>query len=165
MPDPKRPLPYPEINLDEVRAYANRRADATSVRQLARDIGMRHTSLEKFLAGSQPYAKTRVPIVQWYLRVTKAGSATPDRQVESTVLDPDRHLDALLTDLRGEVRTEARLRIVGALAQAYRRMGMPEPEWLYGGSLSAVPEQDGTRRVPSAVTTNLTGERTGQPCG
>ncbi len=132
MPDPKRPIPYPEIDLEEVRAFANRRADETSVRQVAREIGMRHTALVKFLAGSEPYAKTRIPICEWYLRVTKARPAGPVRQEESAVLDPDGHLDALLADLRGEARTEARLRIVGALAQAYRRMGTDEPGWLYG---------------------------------
>lgn len=131
MADPKRPLPYPEVDIDEVREFANRRADATSVRQVARDIGMRHTALVKFLSGSEPYAKTRVPIVEWYLRVTKARPAAPDREAESAVLDPAGHLDALLADLRGEARTEARLRIVNALTQAYRRMGTTEPAWLY----------------------------------
>jgi hypothetical protein len=47
------------------------------------------------------------------------------------VLDPDGHLGALLADLRGEARTEARMRIVNASAQAYRRMGVDEPEWLH----------------------------------
>jgi hypothetical protein len=131
MPEPKRPVPYPEINLDEVREYANRRADATSVRQVAREIGMRHTALTKFLSGSEPYAKTRVPICEWYLRVTKARPAAAEHQEESAVLDPDGHLEALLVDLRGEARSEARLRIAHVLAQAYRRMGMAEPSWLY----------------------------------
>jgi hypothetical protein len=117
MPDPKRPLPYPEIDLNEVRTYANRRADATSVRQVAREIGMRHTALTKFLAGSEPYAKTRVPICEWYIRVTQGRPAKPGRQ-ESALEDAEGHLDALLVDLRGEVRTEARLRISTALAQA-----------------------------------------------
>lgn len=131
MPDPKRPLPYPEIDIAEVRELANRRADATSVRQVAREIGMRHTSLDKFLAGSEPYAKTRIPLCEWYLRVTKARPAAADHQ-ETAVVDAEGHLDALLIDLRGEARTEARMRIATALAQAYRRMGMTEPGWLYG---------------------------------
>jgi hypothetical protein len=130
MPDLKRPLSYPEVDIDEVRAYANRRADATSVRQVAREIGMRHTALTKFLAGPEPYAKTRVPICEWYVRVTKSRREAPERQ-ESPVEDAEGHLNALLADLRGEARAEARLRIVGALAQAYRRMGLAEPSWMY----------------------------------
>ena len=122
MPDPKRPLPYPEIDIAEVRELANRRADATSVRQVAREIGMRHTSLDKFLAGSEPYAKTRIPLCEWYLRVTNSRPATANHQ-DTVVVDAEGHLDALLVDLRGEARTEARMRIATALAQAYRRMG------------------------------------------
>ena len=122
MPDPKRPLPYPEIDIAEVRELANRRADATSVRQVAREIGMRHTSLEKFLAGSEPYAKTLIPLCEWYLRVTNSRPATANHQ-DTVVVDAEGHLDALLVDLRGEARTEARMRIATALAQAYRRMG------------------------------------------
>lgn len=131
MPDRKRPIPFPEIDLDEVRRFANRRADATSVRQVAREIGMRHTALGKFLSGSEPYAKTRAPICEWYTRVTTPPVATPGRPEESEVADPDGHVEALLRDLRGEARTEARMRIVSALAHAYRRMGMVEPGWLY----------------------------------
>jgi hypothetical protein len=129
MPDPKRPMPYPEVDIAKVRELANRLADATSVRQVAREIGMRHTALTKFLAGSEPYAKTRVPICEWYVRVTRSRRAAPERQ-ESPVEDAEGHLDALLADLRGEARAEARLRIVGALAQAYRQMGLAEPSWM-----------------------------------
>jgi hypothetical protein len=133
MPDRKRPVPYPEIDLDEVRAYANRRADATSVRQVAREIGVRHTALTKFLSGSEPYAKTRIPICEWYTRVTQAPVHLEKRREEGEVTDPHGHLEALLADLRGEARTEARMRIASALAQAYRRMGIQEPTWLYAG--------------------------------
>jgi hypothetical protein len=131
MPDRKRPVPYPEIDLDQVRAYANSRADATSVRQVAREIGVRHTALTKFLSGSEPYAKTRIPICAWYTRVTQAPVRLATRPEEGQVTDPDGHLEALLADLRGEARTEARIRVASALAHAYRRMGMAEPSWLY----------------------------------
>lgn len=130
MPDPKRPIPYPDVNIDDVREYANRRADATSVRQLAKETGVGHTTLEKFLAGSAPYAKTRVPLCEWFLRVQNSRSAARC-QSEDFPSDRSTHLEALLTDLRGEARTEARARITTALAQAYERMRIAAPEWLY----------------------------------
>jgi hypothetical protein len=130
MPEPKRPLPYPEVDLEEVRRFTNRRADQSSVRQVAREMGLRHTAVTKFLSGSEPYAKTRVPICEWYLRASKGRPAAPDRP-ESAVEGAEDHLAALLVDLRGEARTEARLRIVSAISLAYRRMGLPEPGWLY----------------------------------
>jgi hypothetical protein len=42
------------------------RADSNSVRAVAIEIG--HTSLEKFLDGSSPFAKNRTLIVEWFLR-------------------------------------------------------------------------------------------------
>jgi hypothetical protein len=62
--------------------------------------------------------------------VTRFRPAAQERK-ESAVDEPVGHLDALLADLRGEARTEARLRIVSALAQAYRRMDLSEPAWLH----------------------------------
>lgn len=141
---PRRPLPYPRVDIDAVRDYANQLADQTSVRRVAKQIGLRHTTLEKFLGGAQPYAKTRGPICEWYLRETALPPAEPepaapvaggrDREVAEAsprALAPDDHLDALLADLRGEARTEARMRITTALAQAYKRLGKPAPDWLY----------------------------------
>jgi lambda repressor-like predicted transcriptional regulator len=130
MPDPKRPLPYAEVDIDEVRKAANRRADATSVRQLSRETGINHTTLEKFLAGATPFAKTRIPLCEWYLGVQ---SAKPPVKVADTPQRPDpaSHLEALLADLGAEARTEARIRIATALSQAYARMGRNAPDWLY----------------------------------
>jgi hypothetical protein len=130
MPDPKRPLPYPEIDINEVREYANRRADATSVRQLARETGIQHTTLDKFLAGANPFAKTRRPLCEWYLG-EHSDRPAPQGTKSVAATDPHSHLDALLADLRGEARTEARMRIATVLAQAYARMRKDVPEWLY----------------------------------
>lgn len=134
MPDPKRPVPYPEIDIAKVRDYANRRADAASVRQLAREIGMRHTALTKFLSGSEPYAKTRIPLCEWYLRMQKSLSTSARRTAGEGSTAVSEHLEALLEDLRGEARTEARMKISTALSQAYSRMCKPVPGWLYDGS-------------------------------
>lgn len=130
-----REVPCPDMDIDAVRRYANRRANASSMREIARRIGMRHTSFDKFLGGSEPYAKNRALLCEWYLREhaihpvsepTHAGAPVSAPQMEETML-----LERLLCELRGEARTEARLRITNALAQGYRRMGLDDPEWLY----------------------------------
>lgn len=137
-----RELPYPEVDIDLVRKYAQTRADASSVRSLAGRIGLGHTTLDKFLEGSDPYPKNRTLLVEWYLREHGTHPARERlevptglaRRVEARLEEPrpEDHLDTLLGDLRGEARAEARRRIADALARAYRRMGRPAPRWLHG---------------------------------
>ena len=136
-----RETPYPEIDIGQVRQYVQSRADRSSVRAVAADIGMRHTTLSKFLEGSEPYPKNRVLIIEWYLRQYQVSPSRDRMQVPTGIseriqaqlveADPEAHLEALLSDLRGEARSEARLRITTAIAHAYRRMGRPTPRWLY----------------------------------
>lgn len=120
----KRDLPYPEVCIDRVRSYVQGRADFTSVRAIAAELGLGHTSLMKFLEGSEPYAKNRRRLVEWWLREHQAqpvrGEMSIPKEVKgSGALPPERpaeYLDALVSELRGEARTEARLRITNALA-------------------------------------------------
>jgi hypothetical protein len=128
-----RELPYPDLDIDVVRRYVNGRANNSSVRKVARQIGIGNTSLDKFLNGSVPYARNRALLCEWYLRehrvhpVREAEEAAVQRQ-DAT---PESLLAGLLKDLRDEALTEARLRITHALGQGYRRMGLSVPEWLY----------------------------------
>ncbi len=129
MPEGTREIPYPDVDIAVVRRYANRRANTSSVRQLAELVGMRHQSLEKFLDGAEPYAKNRGLLCRWYL--SENPGQEPDGGAADAVRDAAACLAALLHELRGEARSEARLRIRMALAQGYRRMGLPDPGWLH----------------------------------
>lgn len=132
MGESARELPYPDIDIAAVREYANARANASSARDIARRIGILHTSLEKFLSGSEPYAKNRGLICEWYLREHRTHPVRPRiAGGGEPVHGPEAHVEALLRDLRGDAQAEARLRITSALAQGYRRMGLPDPGWLY----------------------------------
>jgi hypothetical protein len=140
MADVVNGVPYPDIDLAQVRRYVQGRGDSSSVRAVATEIGIGHTSLEKFLDGSSPYAKNRILIVEWYLReneirpVREPMPVPADLQVQVAQAQPGSmpgHLDALLSELRGESRTEARVRITTTLTHAYRRMGMEPPRWLF----------------------------------
>lgn len=133
MADDKRAVPYAQVDLEAVRTYVQGRADETSVRAVAGLIGMGHTSLVKFLDGSDPYNKNRVKLCEFYLRQhpthpVKAPFAADDAEPAK---DPGAHLDALLSELRGEARTDARQKITNALADGYRRMSIRPPSWLY----------------------------------
>jgi hypothetical protein len=128
-----RELPYPDIDIRVVRRYANGRANTSSVRAIAAEIGVGHTSFDKFLAGSEPFAKNRKLLCEWYLHTHRVHPVQTELEVLTDAVreDPVGLVDALLSDLRGEARTEAHMRITSALAQGYRRMGQAEPEWLW----------------------------------
>lgn len=53
--------------VDWVRSTAQRRMDATSLRAVARQVGMSPSGLSKFLAGAHPYSKTLARLRAWYL--------------------------------------------------------------------------------------------------
>lgn len=136
-----RETPYPQIDIDEVREYLQARADRSSVRAVAAEIGMRHTTLGKFLEGSEPYPRNRILMIEWYLREYQKTSArgrvavpegvSEQMQAHLEASDPEAHLEALLAEFKGDAHTETRRRIIGALAQGYQRMGRQAPRWLH----------------------------------
>lgn len=133
MGETTRDIPYSDLDIAAVRRYANARANESSVRQIARQVGMRHTTLTKFLAGSEPLPRNRILLIEWYLREQPVH---PAHELLSVLLPrlpekPEAHLDALLAEVPDSARLEARMRITTALSQAYRRVGLPSPEWLY----------------------------------
>lgn len=133
MGEATREVPYADVDIAAVRRYANARASESSVRQIAGMVGMLHTTFGKFLRGSEPYPRSRILLCEWYLRelpvhpVRELMAVAPQPPSQ----DPEVHLDALLAELRDSVRLEARMRITTTIAQAYQRMGLPSPEWLY----------------------------------
>jgi hypothetical protein len=137
-----REIPYPDVKIDLVRALANRRANATSIRRLAAEVGLLHSTVDKFLRGAEPHFRLRAVWCAWYLgerakspvavQAVAAGASRREPQ-PLAVEEPEHHLNSLLVELRGDAASEARLRITRALAQAYQRMGLREPEWLYRG--------------------------------
>lgn len=126
-------IPYSDVDIAAVRRYAAARANESSVRQIARHVGLRHSTFDKFLRGSEPLARTRILLIEWFLREQPVH---PAHELLSVVLRPPPggpvvHLDALLAEVPDAARLEARLRITTALSQAYRRAGLPNPDWLY----------------------------------
>jgi hypothetical protein len=61
-------LPAEEALIPTLRAFARSRVERTSLRQVAREVGMSPSGLDKFLAGAMPYRKTRRKLEAWYTR-------------------------------------------------------------------------------------------------
>lgn len=124
-------LPYPELDIGLVRRFVRSRTNAISVRAVAREIRMNHQSLEKFLDGSEPYARNRALICGWYLRQDPNERLTAEGAPHGEESgDLSYHLEALIGELTGPARSEALVRITRALSDGYARMGGGAPGWL-----------------------------------
>ena len=56
------------MSVDTLRRAVAGSVSATSLRQVARDVGMSPTGLRKFLLGTTPYSATRKKLERWYVR-------------------------------------------------------------------------------------------------
>jgi lambda repressor-like predicted transcriptional regulator len=96
--------------VDWVRSTAQRRMDATSLRAVARQVGMSPSGLSKFLAGARPYSKTLARLRAWYLwQSEQPATLSPQEtlaalQLLTSPLPVDRRPDAaagIMDALRG----------------------------------------------------------------
>lgn len=67
----------PRFGFDRIRAFAQARVAATTLRDVAKEIGMSYSGLHSFLQGGQPYARTRELLIAWYGRSRHLSEAPP----------------------------------------------------------------------------------------
>ncbi len=109
----------------DLRQALKAEAQATSLRNVSRMVGMSPTGLQKFLDGGHPYSATRRKLERWYLL------HGPGR------LRAGLHGDSALSILRVLVQdlSPARHRptmemLLDSLEEAYRTARLPRPAWL-----------------------------------
>lgn len=109
-----------------LRAAAQRRADDTSLRATAAEIGMSYTGLRGFLRGGKPHPETLRRLVVWYARRRggHAGGAVPVKDVEAAL--------TLLTHYIRQAGTPALLRervdrVLRSLEEEVREPGSSMP--------------------------------------
>ena len=120
--------PSTGIDLDTLRDGAREAVDASSLRAVAREIGMSPTGLDRILKGSQPYRAITRKLNDWYLRTMR---------VRGQRLGPEtaREVLSLLTDhLPPDERSEAMEEVLQALRSRTARTGTAVPPWLRDGS-------------------------------
>jgi hypothetical protein len=101
----------PQNTIDRLREAVTIRVQATSLRSVARQVGMSPSGLDKFLMGGMPYQKSRRKLFDWLSR--ERGNLGAEHTVDGVAaalaslvrdLPPDRRekaLGALLDTLRG----------------------------------------------------------------
>jgi hypothetical protein len=112
------------VPLARLREAVAARAEATSLRRVAREIGVSPSGLHYFLRGGSPYSPTRHKLERWYVREAPAPyeglSAGAVRAL----------LSAMVQDLPPSARRPAMDAILAATAAAYRARGVVPPGWL-----------------------------------
>lgn len=107
--------------IDQLRRMVIRRIAETALRQVATDIRMSPSGLQKFADGAAPYAKTLVKLRAWRARLAVA-SGTP---VQSE--DADSALRLLSTGLEHETKAQVVLDALDLFSRAY---GDEPPAWI-----------------------------------
>ena len=54
------------VSVDVLREAVREQVELTSIREVARDVGMAHTTLADFLKGTEPYGVNRAKLRTWY---------------------------------------------------------------------------------------------------
>lgn len=112
-----------DVPIDPVREYARDRAEQTSIRHLAADIGLGHSTVHNFLNGAAPHPRVRRRLVEWYL--ARTGQAPEYAQETYSAA-----LEVLVRELPAEDRDRARAGIVRSLVAMHEELGIPAPPWL-----------------------------------
>jgi hypothetical protein len=111
-----------EAPIEDVRALAQERAEQTSIRAAAEEIGLGHSTVHNFLRGAEPHPRVRRKLLAWY-----AWGAAPDGGVKAA----GEALDALTEGLPGEHRVRARAVLLDVVEQAHRAVRDHDvPGWI-----------------------------------
>ncbi|HEV3049717.1 MAG TPA: hypothetical protein VGX50_05375 [Longimicrobium sp.] len=129
-------MPAPELRvpLEAVRREAEQARDASSLRSVAREVGMTPMGLRGFLMGQGiPQARTVRKLNLWYAR--RMARRLPEGEDEAR---------AALTILAGYFPQSDRSRVVNnfldSMEREFRESGMEPPAWL--ATLRAELQQD-----------------------
>lgn len=110
--------------LDRMREALATRVEATSLRSVAREVGMSPTGLQKVLGGADSYSRTRRKLERWYVREASRYGGGLDAAAVSAALR------VAVQDLPPDRRSETLDRLVSDLESAYTAGARPAPPWL-----------------------------------
>jgi hypothetical protein len=126
-----------------IRAEVRERIERTSLRAVARDIGITASGLLKFAAGSQPYRKTIRKLEAWYLRQPGRTPERGESPSADTVAAAIRILALLPPAARRGEFVDAILKQVNEAApqdRAWRQEFSRYDEYLRAGGPDGLPE-------------------------
>jgi hypothetical protein len=108
-----------------VREVAAARVENTSLRGVAREIGMSPMGLRNFLHGTEPYSPTLRRLRSWYVRYAAVQSGTVGME------DATAALAVLVHDLTPAPRRQAAITVLDAVGRGYEQIGVAKPAWVH----------------------------------
>ena len=115
------PASRARFGVAEVRKFAQKRVDESSLREVADEIGMSFSGLHSFLAGGEPYKPVREKLFAWFTRIEQSASTRPIRPGEIDVA-----IATLVTHVRMGSDARSRERRLEALIDRLRQEGLTE---------------------------------------
>ena len=139
----------PQTSITRLREAVTIRVQATSLRSVARQVGMSPSGLDKFLAGGMPYQKSRRKLFDWLHR--ERNNLGADLTVDGIAAA----LGSLVRDLPPDRREVSLHALLDTLQDLYTTHTETAPAWL--GEImervadgSAFPEDEVPRTPPPA---------------
>lgn len=132
------------VDVEVLRSTAAARAAATSISQIARDVGLTTRGLNKFLKGSKPHSATRQRLERWYVRQAAEQADATDVETATAAIA------VLAHDIPPAQHRQIAADAVRWWGTAYDEVGLPRPRWVeqLEGRLSATADADGTPPAP-----------------
>jgi hypothetical protein len=110
--------------IKHLRETAAARVENTSLRSVAREIGMSPTGLKKFLLGTAPYSPTLRRLRNWYVQYASLQEGGVDLQVATAAVA------VLVHDLAPDPRAETAACLIDCVARGYDLSGKQHPNWV-----------------------------------
>lgn len=144
----------PQSTIDRLREAVTIRVQATSLRSVARQVGMSPSGLDKFLTGGMPYQKSRRKLFDWLSR--ERGNLGAEHTVDGVAAA----LASLVRDLPPDRRERALHALLDTLRGLYDTHIDHAPPWLAeltrkAAEGTAFPEDEVPRTLPTAATASL----------
>lgn len=109
--------------VESIRAAARLAIEATSLRAVARDVGMSPMGLKHFVAGTQPYSATSRKLLAWYAVYQADAGGSSVESIRAA-------LELMTNDLPVPSRDEGVAILLAAAWKHRDEIGVRQPGWL-----------------------------------
>jgi hypothetical protein len=111
--------------IDAIRRLLKEAVEASSLREVAAEVGISHAGLWNILRGTVPNSRTIPDLWAWYTE-----RATPLAAGKGEPTSPRGAVDTLVSELPEVIRARARLQVARAAARTYDGWRVERPSWL-----------------------------------
>src|ERR1700741_2084285 len=112
-----------DVSVPVIRQAAALAVEATSLRAVARAVGISPMGLRNFLRGREPYSATRRRLTAWFVINADRRPEHPEAAIRAS-------LALLVEGIAEGVRDDAARELLAAVGRIYAERGARPPGWL-----------------------------------